>query len=252
MTKLPFDLVPPKTRLSDMSMLIHGFPKTGKTTLAAQAKDGKRVPLFIATEDGHHAIEGGVIAHNVSTWEGFLKLITFLQENIEAVRETYSCLAIDLLQDIDAMAAEHTCETLKIKALGDAANGAGWVTHRKNIAKALKDLLNILPCIFISHSKEKELHIEGEKIKLQAPDLSKACFEFVNAKVDFIGWIIPSNKTKGLPQITFRNNMTALAGTRCGVMATEFSLDPKDMKGSYKAMETYFKNKGGSSDASND
>jgi hypothetical protein len=231
----------PKNHLSELSQLIHGFPKTGKSTYAAQhAVDGKE-PLFIATEDGHHTLN--VLCERITNWTEFKELVMKIEKNKDVIKKQISCLVLDLVSDLDQFCADYVCKQLHIKNLADLDFGKGFSTHKKEFQAEIAKLFSILPITFIAHSKEKEITFEGEKIKLQAPNLSNGCLEYINGKVDLLGFIVPSAKTKANPLITFRPSKLAIAGTRFAHMAKEFELNPLSMNDSYKAINQAFTNK---------
>lgn len=231
----------PKSNFAELSKLIHGFVKTGKTTLAAQMKVGNKEPLFIATEDGHHSLN--VLVENVHNWIQFKALIKKLQTNKAQVQAQCSCIVLDLISDIDQFCNDYVCEQLKIRSLADLDFGRGFTAHKKEFQGEMIKLFDILPLTFIAHSKEKEVTIEGEKIKTQSPNLSTGCLEYINGKVDMVGFIIPSAKTKQNPFITFKPTKMAIAGTRYPHLAKEFELDPLNMAESYNKINQAFINK---------
>jgi hypothetical protein len=166
-----------------------------------------------------------------------------LEKNKAPVQKQISCLVLDLVSDLDQWCAEYVCKHLHIKDLSDLEWGKGFNAHKKEFRSEMSKLFAILPITFISHSKEKEITFEGEKIKTQAPNLSNGCLEYINGKVDLVGFIVPSAKTKSHPVITFRPTKLAIAGTRYSHMAKEFELNPASMGESYKAINTAFINK---------
>jgi hypothetical protein len=231
----------PKTNFAEVHKLIHGQVKCGKTTLVAQMKVGDKEPLFIATEDGHHSL--GVFHQPVNNWADLKATITKLNSNLDKVKASYSTLAIDLLSDLDQWCEDWACNELKVKSLADLDFGKGFTFKKKEFNSTMVKLLSILPCTFISHSKEKEIEVEGgKKIDIYSPNLSNGALEYINGKVDMIGYIASDVKS-GKTFITFRPTKIAIAGTRFPHMATEFELDPKDMAKSYAAINTAFINK---------
>jgi hypothetical protein len=229
-----------KTDFSELHKLIHGQVKTGKTTVAAQMKVGSKEPLFITTEDGHHAL--GVYAERVTSWLEFKNVVSKIVANSAAVKSQFSCVVLDLISDLDQWCEDYSCNELKVKNLGDLDWSKGWTFRKKEIQAVLSKLMSILPVTFICHSKEKEMEIDGQKVDIFSPNLSGAAYEYINGKVDMIGYITPDVKTKKT-YITFRPTKLAIAGTRFTHMAKEFELNPADMSGSYKAINEAFINK---------
>lgn len=231
----------PKSDFAELSKLIHGFIKTGKTTLASQMIVGDKEPLFITTEDGHHALN--VLVEPVKDWAELKAAVIKLEKNKDAVKKQCSCIVLDLVSDLDQWCADYICKQLHIKNLADLEWGKGFTAHKKEFQAEIAKLFNILPLTFIAHSKEKEITFEGEKLKTQAPNLSSGCLEYINGKVDLVGFIVPSAKTKANPLITFRPTKLAIAGSRIPHVAKDFELNPMNMSESYKAINQAFINK---------
>jgi len=167
-----------------------------------------------------------------------------LVENADDLREQHSCIAIDLVSDLDDMCTQFILDKHAVSDLSDLEWGKGWQLQTTEFQTGLKPLFQILPMVFITHSEERELMYNGEKIKTQAPTMKKRAFNFINGKVDLIGWIIPASSTKDKPSITFRPSTMAIAGSRFDFMNTEFELDYTDMQGSYQKITDHFKNGG--------
>jgi hypothetical protein len=231
----------PKADFAELSKLIHGFIKTGKTTLASQMRVGYKEPLFITTEDGHHALN--VLFERVTNWDEFKLVMVKLEKNKDAVKKQISCVVLDLVSDLDQWCADYVCKQLHVKNLADLEWGKGFTAHKKEFQSEIAKLFALIPVTFIAHSKEKEITFEGEKLKTQAPNLSNGCLEYINGKVDLVGFIVPSAKTKSNPLITFRPTKLAIAGSRIPHMAKDFELNPLNMSDSYKAINQAFINK---------
>lgn len=230
----------PKKSFAELSKMIHGFIKTGKSTLAAQMKVGTKEPLFIATEDGHHNLD--VSVEMIYNWDSFKLLVSKIEKNKETVQKDFSCIVIDLASDLDRMCEEYACKSLNIKHISDAQWAKGYHTQSKEFQKEMSRLFAILPITFISHTKEKEVEIEGAKYDMYQPNLSTSTKEYLNGKVDCIGFIIPSSKKSPTPRITFKPSTAIMAGTRHAWMAKDFELSSSDMPASYAAIENEFIN----------
>jgi hypothetical protein len=239
MSELVFQKTELKKDFNQLSKLIFGLPKSGKSTIASKMIIGERMPLFISTEDGLGALE--VYAQRVDCWSKFLKVKDYIIENKDAVREKFSTLVVDLVSDLDEMCTAYICEKNKVKSLADLPFGSGWYKQSTEFQFAISQLFNVLPVTFICHCKEKEFNYNGASTKIQAPSLQQRCFDFVNGKVDCIGFIIPANDKKDKPALTFRPSMMAVAGSRFDFMTTvDFILDYKDMQGSYNNINQFF------------
>lgn len=224
-----------------LNKLIYGFPKSGKTTLAAQQidKEGKP-PLFIATEDGQHALE--VYAQRVTSWEGFKKFVDLLNKEVKTLREQHSCLVVDLVSDLDNWSGEYVAQKFGKAHVADMDYGKGFALQKQEFQAVMRDLFKVLPVTFICHSAEKDLMWNGEKIKVQAPSLSKGCLEYINGKVDVIMWIAPANSKRMNPEVCMKNTTTSIAGTRYRQLARNFLLHPNDPGKTYGEIQMVFAN----------
>lgn len=221
-----------------VSKLIHGFPKTGKTTLASKFIDKeKREPVFIATEDGHSALE--VYRQRVKNWTSFKKLVEVIEDNQEEVKKKHSCFVLDLVSDLDSWCSEYICEKNQVPALADLAYGKGYQMQAEEFQSQIRKLMNIMPVNYISHAKEKEITWNGQKIKTQTPSMGNRCLEFINGKVDCIMYVDPvSHKEQTL--VTMEPSDMAIAGTRFQQLCKSFVLNYEDMGKTYKEMKLTF------------
>ena len=232
---LKFEKTTPKKSLTDCTILIHGEPKSGKTTLASHFIKDNKEPLFLATEDGHHEL--GVYCERISDWNEFRKFVKYVKENIVEIQKQFSCIVLDLVSDLDYYCDEYTCKKLNISALADAEWGKGFKAFKHEFRLVMKNLMSVINIVFICHSREKE----GEdKVKRIEPYLSGSAFEFINAKVDLIGYITTHNKT---PIITFKPNSRVVAGSRIKNFQNVYTLNPEDMKTSFEEINTAFTNR---------
>jgi hypothetical protein len=138
----------PKKDFSQLCVLISGWAKTGKSSLATQMRADGKEPAFIATEDGHHAL--GVLAKRVSTWEEFKMLVNEIEKNKESIQKMHSCFVIDLISDLDGMCQNYTAKSLAIKDLADAEWGRGFRANTREFQKEISRLFAILPMVCIS------------------------------------------------------------------------------------------------------
>ncbi len=230
-----------KRSFSELSMLLYGWPKTGKSTLASMFRSGDKEPLFLTTEDRHHALD--VMHERLANWAQFRETARYIYENREEIKESHSCLVFDLVSDLNDWSADTVLAELsekmqmRVSDIGEFPNALGYTAQRKEFQKWIGAMLNIMPCVFIAHTKDKKLSLEGVEVEQQAPDLPPRIIKWLNGKVDMIGFIVPSAKTKSNPVLTFRPNKMAWAGSAFSHMAREFELNPEDMAGSYAAIE---------------
>lgn len=228
-----------QTDFAKLNKLIYGFPKTGKSTFASLMKDKEgKPPAFIATEDGHGAL--AVNARRVTSWDGFLRLVEGVKKEEAAIKAEFSCFVIDLVSDLDEMAASFICKQNNVKSLADLPHGKGWSLHKTVFRAAMNELNGVLPVNYICHSIEKEIMWNNELLKTQYPDLGKQCLAYVNGKVDVIMWIAPANSKKTYPEIIMKNTTTCVAGSRFPQLVRNFVFKPESLAETYQEMSKVF------------
>lgn len=241
MSKMMFEKTKIQTDFSKLMKLIYGVPKSGKTSLAAcQTDKTGKPPLFIATEDGHNALE--VYCQRVTSWEGFKKLVDLLVKETKTVREQHSCLIVDLVSDLDNWCGEFVAKKFGKAHIADLDYGKGFSLQKQEFQTVIRQLFEVLPITFVCHGAEKEMMWNGEKIKTQAPSLSKGCLEYINGKVDVIMWMSPANTRKMSPEVSMKNTTTSIAGTRYRQLARNFVLDVNDPSKTYGEIQKVFAN----------
>lgn len=207
--------------------LIYGYPKTGKTTLASTMIDSKgRTPAFAATEDRHSSL---VVARvRIKSWAGFVKYIDFVAANITAIKEKYSCLVLDVVSDLDAWCSSHVAQIKNVEYVGDLDMGKGWKLTRDLFQKEMDRLMAMMPITFVAHAAEKRVHLNGEALVTQAPNLSKQALEYINGKVDTIMFIVPANSKKEFPTVSMRPSVGFIAGAGQKALCREFDFRPEN------------------------
>lgn len=227
---------------SKLNKLIYGFPKSGKTTFASLMRCiNDRPPLFIATEEGHGALSLHRV--RVTSWAGFLKLLSFLETNANQIRSEHSAIVVDLVGDLDDMCTAYIIAQQNnpdITSLPDMEYGKGFHLQALEFKTAINRLFSILPVTFIAHSTEKEIMWNNEKIKTQCPDLTKRALSYVNGKVDLIMWIAPANSNQAKPHIIMEPSTLAIAGSRYKQLVKNYVLEPDDPGLTYQAIQKDF------------
>jgi hypothetical protein len=220
-----FPITQTKTEFALTHKLIYAWPKVGKTTLAAQQKVGSKIPLFIMTEDGEGTLN--LAKARVKDWKHFTKLVELLEKQAEKVKETYSCLVIDLISDLDQWCQESIAKDNNVKHVSDLSYGKGFNLAKEEFRSQLSKLMALLPVTFIAHSGEKDVIVNGETIKVQKPQLSTGAYDFVNGKVDTIMYISPANSKKDQSEVVIQGSKMAICGSRFPQINDVF-LFPKD------------------------
>jgi hypothetical protein len=175
--KLPTEKTHPKTDLVDLSLLIYGPPKIGKSTLCSHA-DGA---LFLATEPGLNSLD--VFQIPISSWEEMTEALAM----IAAGRHDFRTIVIDTVDNAYRFCEEFVCKRLKIDHPSDADYGKGFSAVNSEFIRVLTKL-GALPygLILTSHAKEKEVTTRTGKTTKIGPTLPDSACKIVKGFADCI------------------------------------------------------------------
>jgi hypothetical protein len=174
---LPSQKTPPRTQLSDLTILVHGRPKAGKSEWCSKAPDA----LFLATEAGLNSLE--VFQTPVTTWEEFLVAC----KEVAAGGHQFKTIVVDTVDNAYRMCSEHVCAKNKIEHESDLGYGKGFSLVNNEFYRVLNKL-SLLPygLYLISHSQERELETRGGKRTRIVPTLPEKARRMVLGMVDII------------------------------------------------------------------
>ncbi len=149
---LPITKTPPKSNLSDYTVLMYGATKMGKSTFAAQAPDA----LFLATEPGLNALE--VYQQPITSWVDLLAACAELSKG----EHSFKTVVIDTIDNAYRMCAEHVCGRNGVDHEADLPYGKGFSLVQNEFQRVLTKLA-FMPCglILISHAQEREIETPG-------------------------------------------------------------------------------------------
>lgn len=162
---LPLERSTPTGSLLDKTILIHGAPKIGKSTLADDFGD----VLFADTEGGLKDLE--VFSYPVHDWAGFLDVCAAYEKS-----DRYTGMVIDTIDMLSIYCSAYTNAKLGIVHESDAEWGKGWSVKRDELIRALAKLAAIpgRGLIMISHSKDVEIKGRNRTFTKTVPDLTGA------------------------------------------------------------------------------
>ena len=226
-----------KKSFTQTNTLLYGFPKSGKTTAASGFTFDKKGPLFIMTEDGESTLE--ISKARVKDWVSFTKLVDLLETKSKEIKEQYSCFVVDLISDLDIWCAEWVARQNQVSHISDLGFGKGFAQQADEFRKQITRLMAVLPCLFIAHTSEKEVNMQGSVVKVQAPNLSKRILEFVNGKVDTIMFIKPQAGDKP-GAIVIQPSTLALTGSRYPKLIGEHSFNGNEAAEIFKKLDSLF------------
>jgi hypothetical protein len=174
---LPVQKTPPKADIRDLTVLLWGKNKYGKSTFASQA-DGA---LFLSTESGLNHLD--VFQAPISTWDEMLQACA----EISAGNHPFKTIIIDTVDNAFRMCCEHVCKKHKIEHESDLGYGKGYALINNEFYRVLNKLA-LLPygLFLISHSQEKEFETARGKVMRTVPTLPEKARKLVLGMVDLI------------------------------------------------------------------
>lgn len=219
---LPTQKTSPKASLHDLTVLLYGPTKAGKSTWCAQA-DGA---LFLATEPGLNHLE--VYQQPIGTWDELLVAARDIAEGKHAFRT----VIIDTVDNAYRMCAEYVCQRFKIEHESDLEYGKGYALVNGEFHRVLNKLA-LLPygLFLVSHSQDKEIETRTGKFTKVVPTLPDKARKLVLGLVDIILFcdFEPTTGPDGKP--TYRRvlrtkpSATYEAGDRTGRLPEVIELD---------------------------
>jgi hypothetical protein len=174
---LPTQKTPPRSNLHDLTVLLHGVQKWGKSSWCAQAEGA----LFLATEPGLNHLE--VYQKPVSTWDELLAAAGEIAEGKHAFRT----IIIDTVDNAYRMCAEYICRRYKVEHESDLEYGKGYALVNGEFHRVVNKLA-LLPygLFLVSHSQEKEIETRTGKYTKIVPTLPDKARKLVLGLVDVI------------------------------------------------------------------
>lgn len=174
---LPTQKTPPKPNLNDLTVLVYGPSKIGKSTWCSQSEGA----LFLATEAGLNNLD--VFQVPIGTWDELLAACKEIAEG----KHSFKTVIIDTVDNAYRMCAEHVCQKFKIEHESDLGYGKGYALINNEFYRVLNKLA-LLPygLFLISHSQERELETRTGKITRVVPTLPEKARKIVIGMVDII------------------------------------------------------------------
>lgn len=154
---LPTTKTPPKKRLADLTTLIYGPTKIGKSTWCAQA-DGA---IFLATEPGLHSLETFQIP--ITTWDEMLAACA----DIAGGKHEFRTVVVDTVDNAFKLCADYVCRQNDVTHESELAYGKGYALIANEFLRVLTKLAFLPTGLFlVSHSQEREIETRtGRHIK---------------------------------------------------------------------------------------
>ena len=174
---LPTAKTPPKQSLTDLTVLLYGPAKCGKSSWCSHAD----AALFLCTEPGLNHLE--VFQEPILTWEKLLQVAKELAEGKHAFRT----VVIDTVDNAYRMCAEYICQRNKVEHESDLEYGKGYSLVNTEFHRVINKLA-LLPygLFLVSHAVEKEVETRTGKHTRTVPTLPDKARKQVLGLVDLI------------------------------------------------------------------
>ncbi len=174
---LPKEKTSPKQDLADLSLLVFGQNKLGKSTWASGAEGA----LFLATEPGLNSLD--VYQVPIPTWEELLEASAEIAEG----KHQFKTIIIDTVDNAYKLCSEHINKKFKVSHESDLSYGKGFALVTSEFQRVLTKLAFLPYGLFlISHSQEKEIETRTGKYIKTVPTLPDKARKIVLGMVDMI------------------------------------------------------------------
>jgi len=160
---LPKSATPKKNNLNDLTVLLHGGMKIGKSTFCSQLPNA----VFAATEPGLGHLE--VCQVPIQSWQDFIDFCNALVKE----KHDFSTIIVDTINLLYSFACRAVCEKHKVEYVGDfKAIGKGHILANNMFYETLLKLANLPYGLWmISHSVDREHENRVEKYQKAVPQL---------------------------------------------------------------------------------
>jgi hypothetical protein len=174
---LPTEKTKPQASLSNLTALLYGPSKIGKSTWCSQAENA----IFLATEPGLNSLE--VFQIPIRNWDELLKACGELAEG----KHEFKTIIVDTIDNLHRMCADYVCQKNKIDHESDLPYGKAYALIANEFQRVLNKLA-FLPygLILVSHSVEREFETRTGKIMRIVPTLPEKARKMVVGLVDLI------------------------------------------------------------------
>lgn len=210
---LPQVKTPPRTDLADLTVLLYGRTKAGKSTVCSQAPDA----LFLATEPGLNHLE--VFQVPITSWDEMLAACS----EVSAGKHPFRTIIVDTIDNAYRFCSDHFCRKLGIAHESDLGYGKGFSIVNNEFHRVLTRLSQLPYGLWlISHAQEREVETRTGKITRIEPTLPGKAKKIVLGLADLVLYAdfetAPGPDGRSTVRRVMRTKPTALyeAGDRTG------------------------------------
>lgn len=174
---LPTAKTPPKPNLADLTVLVYGPTKIGKSTWCSNAEGA----LFLSTEPGLNSLE--VFQTPIASWDELLAACGEIAEG----KHPFKTVIIDTVDNAFRMCADYICRKHKIEHESDLGYGKGYTLITNEFQRVLNKLAFMPYGVFlISHSQNVEIETRTGKYTKTVPTLPEKARKIVLGLVDMV------------------------------------------------------------------
>lgn len=174
---LPTAKTPPKPDLADLTVLLYGATKIGKSSWCSNAEGA----LFLSTEPGLNSLE--VFQVPITSWDDLLAACAEIAEG----KHPYKTIVIDTVDNAYRMCAEYVCRKFKVEHEADLAYGKGYSLVLGEFQRVLNKLAFMPYGLFlVSHSQNVEIETRTGKYTRTVPTLPEKARKIVLGLVDMV------------------------------------------------------------------
>lgn len=219
---LPTQKTPPKPNLADLTVLVYGATKIGKSTWCSHADRA----VFLSTEPGLNSLE--VFQVPIRSWD---ELLAACGEIAEGNHE-FRTVILDTVDNAYRMCAEHVCRKFKIEHESDLGYGKGFALINNEFQRVLNKLAFMPYGLYlISHSQDVEIETRTGKYTKTVPTLPEKARKIVLGLVDMVLYCDietaagPDGKIAARRVMRTKPSLNYEAGDRTGRLPEVIDLD---------------------------
>jgi hypothetical protein len=174
---LPTKRNEPHDDLQDLSTLIYGPPKIGKSSFAAKYPKA----LFLATEPGLRSLSTYDV--EINSWKDFLEYCTM----IAVGDHDFKTIIVDTVDILYKQCADYVCNKFNVKHESDMDFGKGHALVSGEFQRAITKLGNLkYGVVFISHAKDLTTKTRTGEITKAVPMLATGARKILIGFADLI------------------------------------------------------------------
>ncbi|MBA3973376.1 MAG: hypothetical protein C0504_04050 [Candidatus Solibacter sp.] len=172
---LPTAKTQPKPNLADLTVLVYGQTKIGKSTFCSNSEGA----LFLATEPGLNSLD--VYQVPLQSWDDLLNACAEITEG----KHPFKTVVIDTIDNAYKFCTDYIVKKHKIEHESDLGYGKGYALVNNEFQRVLTKLAFLPYGLFlISHAKEIEVDTRTGKYTRIVPTLPDKARKIVLGMVD--------------------------------------------------------------------